>query len=86
MSKNIKVVSFDDWELLFIDDKLVWQHHSLDVEQLDSFLNLGIEFHNYNMTGIENYLYEAGEVDGKITWDEFLKLAKEQENHPKPRY
>lgn len=81
MSKNIKLVSFDDWELLFIDDKLVWQHHTLQLNELNDFLNLGIEFLNYNMTGLENYLNDVGQVEPNLTWSEFLKLAEDKSDY-----
>ncbi len=61
--KKFVLVRGDDWEGLYIDGELRYQHHEVPVENIIYHLGLdNFEFHNVD----DDWLFEQGELPDKL--------------------
>ena len=58
MDKDIVLVYSEDWMMLYIDGKMVFQDHSIEPEDLLTILGIP-----YKLTGLRFTAYQDGEWD-----------------------
>lgn len=76
---DIRIATFDDWEIMWVDGKLAHQDHTISLEDYCDAMGIIHERVYYDFdTAMTEYLDEVGKIDDAMTYDQFLKLVEEK--------
>ncbi len=67
MNKKLSILTFDDWQALYVDGKLIDQGHSLNIESSLKALGFDVEEKYYSNSQVKDLDHFGNSAPEKLT-------------------